>query len=167
MRHEKFSSIGKDLTEEIKNHKTYKTSRKINSIAVHCSATPYNKDFDVYDIDRWHQQRWGSTSGVGYHYIIKRDGTIQKGRWVDYPGAHVKGYNRDTIGICYIGGLDENNKAINDKLTPKQEDSLIALLQTLKELYDLPSDKILGHKEYPGVNKACPCLTMDDIRAEL
>lgn len=167
MRHKKFSSIGKDLTQEINAGRTYKTKRKINKIAVHCSATKNNKEFNSHDIDKWHQNRWGKNSGCGYHYIILLDGTIEKGRWVDNAGAHVKNYNSKSIGICYIGGLDENGVAVNDQETPEQKASLIKLLKLLTEIYDLDSSDVLGHKEFPQVNKACPCLTMEDIRSTI
>ena len=164
MRNKKFSSIGNDLTEDVFEGKTFKTKRKINKIAVHCAATPNNKTFDAFDIDRWHKQRWGKTSGIGYHYVILLDGTIQKGRWVDSPGAHVKGHNSDSIGVCYIGGLDKNGHVAQDKLTSAQLKSLVTLLRLLKDLYDLDTNDILGHNEFPYVNKACPCLNMDNIR---
>ena len=164
-RHKKFSSIGRDLTQEILNKDTYKTKRNITSIAVHCAATPNNKEFDAFDVDRWHQQRWGS--GIGYHYVIKLDGTIQKGRWADFAGAHVKGNNRSTLAISYIGGLDANRKAAEDQATAAQMLSLKNLLNLLKDMYNLDTSKILGHREYPRVHKACPCLNMDKVRSSL
>ena len=167
MRHEKYSSIGRDLTSEIFEGKTYKTFRPIKSIAVHCSATPNNKSFDAKDIDRWHLERWGKNSGCGYHYVVLLDGTIEKGRWLDYPGAHVKNFNKDTIGICYIGGLDKDGNVNMDSMTSQQHNSLITLLSLLVDMYDLETSDVLGHKEYPNVNKACPCLTMDSIREEI
>ena len=111
MRHEKFSSVGRDLTDEIESGQTYITKkRKITSIAVHCSDSPQGRGDDAFAIDHWHIERWGRNSGIGYHYVVLENGIIQKGRWVDYPGAHIAGYNSNTIGICRIGGKGINKK---------------------------------------------------------
>ena len=75
--------------------------------------------------------------------MILLDGTIQKGRWADNPGAHVKNHNKNTLAICYIGGLDENGKIANDEATPAQLESLTKLLSLLKDLYNLDQDKIM------------------------
>jgi len=168
MRHEKFSSVGRDLTEDVYNHKLYKTKRKITDIVLHCSASDYHKNYDAIDIDRWHQNRWGSKSGCGYHFVILQDGTIQKGRWLDYMGAHVKGHNRTTIGICYIGGVDENNKVVYDYETEAQYNSILELVNLLCYQYSLsPDSHVYGHNEFPGVHKQCPCLDMDNLRNDL
>lgn len=167
MRHKKFSSIGQDITDEVFNNKLYFTRREIATIAVHCSATPVGQYFDAFDIDSWHQQRWGSTSGIGYHYVILLDGTIQKGRWMDYPGSHIQGQNKYTVGICYIGGSDSKGRAVYDQETPEQRNSLVQLINVLCRTYDLdPIAKVFGHNEYPGVKKACPCLNMSELRLE-
>ena len=82
--------------------------RNINEIIVHCAATPEGKDFTVADIRRWHKARgW---SDIGYHYVVYRDGSVHKGRPVSKVGAHVRGRNRNTIGICYIGGVAKDGK---------------------------------------------------------
>ena len=80
--------------------------RKIDSIIVHCSATKAGQDFTAADIDRWHRER--GFNGIGYHYVIRLDGRLEKGREIDLAGAHSKGWNERSVGICYIGGLDEN-----------------------------------------------------------
>jgi N-acetylmuramoyl-L-alanine amidase len=166
MRHKKFSSVGKDLTQAVYDGNIYLTKRKITQIVLHCSASDYHKNFTATDIDKWHQQRWGS--GCGYHYVILLDGTIEKGRWVDYPGAHVKGHNRNSIGICYIGGVDENNNVVYDYETQEQHESMLRLIKLLCESYSInPQDHVLGHNEFQGVNKQCPCLDMDNLRSEL
>jgi len=138
--------------------------RDIKYLVVHCSATKEGKDLDVEDIDRMHKRRgW---SGVGYNYVIKLDGEIQKGRDLEKIPAHVKGFNRNSIGICYIGGLDENGKP-SDTRTDKQKEALLFKLLTLKRLF--PYAKIVGHRDLSpdrdgdGVVerhewlKACPC----------
>lgn len=123
--------------------------RKINKIIVHCSATKPSQDFSVTDIRSWHKaQGW---SDVGYHFIVKRDGTIEKGRPVEIAGAHVKGHNADSIGVCYIGGVDENNRP-DDNRTEAQKESLDQLLSFLAFRFNAP---ISGHNDYTDA-KACP-----------
>ena len=82
--------------------------RNIDSIIVHCSATKAGQDFTATDIDRWHRER--GFNGIGYHYVICLDGKLEKGRDVALAGAHCKGWNERSVGICYIGGLDENGR---------------------------------------------------------
>ena len=78
--------------------------RQIKYIVLHCSATKEGVPFGIEDIDRWHRQR--GFRKVGYHYVIEIDGEIRKGRDIAEIGAHVQGSNANSIGICYIGGLD-------------------------------------------------------------
>ena len=80
--------------------------KKINTIVVHCSATPRHKDFSAEDIRDWHVKGNG-WDDIGYHFVIRLDGSIEYGRMVDKYGAHVKGHNYDSLGICYIGGMDK------------------------------------------------------------
>ena len=124
--------------------------RLINEIIIHCSATKAGQDFDVNDIDRWHKERgW---KGVGYHYVIKLDGTIQEGRPLDQIGAHCIGHNKKSIGICYIGGLDKSGKP-KDTRTVAQKESLRLLVNQLLERF--PGSKVYGHNEFAP--KHCPC----------
>ena len=124
--------------------------RTIDKIILHCSATREGQDFSVKDIDAWHKQRgWRS---VGYHYVIKLDGTIQQGRPVEEIGAHVTGQNAHSIGICYIGGLDKNGNP-KDTRTPQQKESLLKLLKMLHKRF--PKATIHGHREFAA--KDCPC----------
>ena len=130
--------------------------RKINKIIIHCSATKEGADFHVTDIDRWHKAK--GYKCVGYHYVITLDGTIEKGRDEAVAGAHCKGYNTNSIGICYIGGLDKDGKA-KDTRTIQQKAALYLLLITLKLKY--PDATIHGHNEF--ANKACPSF---NVKAE-
>lgn len=130
--------------------------RKIDKIIIHCSATKEGADFHVKDIDRWHKQK--GYKCVGYHYVITLDGAIEKGRNEDEIGAHCKGYNANSIGICYIGGLDKEGNA-KDTRTVQQRAALYLLLNQLKEKY--PNATIHGHNEF--ANKACPSF---DVQAE-
>lgn len=124
--------------------------RDIEKIIIHCSATVGGVDFDRNDIDKWHKQRgW---SGIGYHYVVKLDGNIQVGRSIKSTGAHAKGYNSKSIGICYIGGLDRDKKA-KDTRTEEQKESLIEIISFLK--LDFPDAEVLGHNDLS--NKSCPC----------
>ncbi len=78
--------------------------RAISKIIVHCSATQEGRDLDAAEINRWHLKRgW---NGIGYHYVVLLDGTIEYGRSIYKQGAHVKGENEGSIGICYIGGVE-------------------------------------------------------------
>lgn len=124
--------------------------RTITELIVHCSATPEGKCFDASNIDKWHKQRgW---SGIGYHFVVLLDGTIEYGRDLKKSGAHTLGKNRTSIGICYIGGMDSEMKHAKDTRTEAQKESLILLLKTLKKLH--PKAVIYGHRDFSS--KACP-----------
>jgi N-acetylmuramoyl-L-alanine amidase len=131
--------------------------RKINKIILHCSATVEGRDFDKYDIDKWHRAKgW---RGIGYHYVIKLDGTIERGRALDRTGAHTRGFNKGSIGICYIGGLGEDRKA-KDTRTPEQ---VIAIRELVGELLTKFNEAtVRGHYEFSS--KSCPCF---NVRTEL
>ena len=125
--------------------------RKIDLIVIHCSATRCNRRFPVTSLIACHRDRFGYT---GYHYYIERDGTVYQTRHEQLVGAHARGYNKHSLGVCYEGGLDERGKPA-DTRTPQQKAALRHLLQSLKATY--PDARIVGHNELPGVNKACPC----------
>ena len=127
--------------------------KEVLYLVLHCSSTRVSQQVTVEDIDRWHRDK-GSAS-CGYHWIVLQDGTIQAGRAEQYAGAHVKGYNQHAIGVCYIGGVDENGKYA-DTRTPAQKAALWHLFKNLKESY--PQAMIIGHRDFPNVHKACPCL---------
>lgn len=131
--------------------------RKINEIIIHCSATAEGKDFNASDIDRWHKQR--GFKKIGYHYVIKLDGTIEKGRGEEEIGAHCTNHNRNSIGICYVGGLAKDGKTPKDTRTPQQKSALWKLL--LELIIKYPDATIHGHREF--ANKACPCF---DVQKE-
>lgn len=124
--------------------------RKIDEIIIHCSATEAGKDFKAKDIDKWHKAKgW---NGIGYHFVIDLDGTVETGRPVDKQGAHCLDHNATTIGICYIGGLV--NKKPTDTRTDAQRQALRNLVATLRHCYPTIK-KVSGHNQY--ANKACPC----------
>lgn len=127
---------------------------KTDFIVIHCSATSEKQNFGAADINKWHRAKgWAC---IGYHYVIKRDGTIEEGRKESQVGAHVQNWNEVSLGICMIGGVDADdvNKA-EDNFTPEQYASLKELLERMKEKY--PNAKIQGHRDFPKVAKACPC----------
>ena len=127
-----------------------KSTRVINEIIVHCSATPEGKDYTLDTIRQWHRQR--GFSDIGYHYVIHPDGTVEDGRDVNIAGAHCSGHNSKSIGICYIGGMTADNKKAKDTRTEEQRKSLKALLMAMRKLY--PQAKIHGHRDFAA--KACP-----------
>ena len=127
--------------------------RNIDTIIIHCSATKEGADFDVSDIRRWHVDGFG-WADVGYHFVIKLDGTVQAGRPVEKIGAHAAPRNTGSIGICYIGGVDSTGKA-KDTRTPAQKKSLLDLVRILQKQFNIK--EIIGHRDVPGVKKACPC----------
>ena len=124
--------------------------REINKIIVHCSATREGENFEVAEIRKWHLAR--GFNDIGYHFYIDLYGEIHKGRDISKIGAHCKGHNRNSIGICYCGGVEADGKTPKDTRTEKQKDALLSVLYTLKALY--PKAKIYSHNEF--ANKACP-----------
>lgn len=121
------------------------------AIVIHCSATPPDADIGRSEIDLWHRKRgW---LGVGYHFVVRRDGTIEPGRPHWSVGAHVRGHNTDTIAICYVGGVDERNKP-EDNRTEEQKVSLRLIVAGL--LHEYPGADVCGHRDFEGVAKACP-----------
>lgn len=124
----------------------------ITHLVVHCSAEPHGRPTRAKDIDRWHrQQGW---LRIGYHFVIPVDGTVETGRPLDQAGAHVQGWNRSTIGICLVGGLDPATRHPSPAFAPVQLTALEGLLRDL--LRDHPGAEVLGHRDFPGVAKACP-----------
>lgn len=131
--------------------------RSITEIIIHCSATAEGRDFGVADIRRWHKaQGW---TDVGYHYVVRLDGTVQEGRALSEPGAHCKGHNAHSIGICYVGGLAADGRTPKDTRTTAQRAALRALVDRLQRQF--PAATVHGHCEFAA--KACPCF---DVRAE-
>lgn len=125
--------------------------RNINKIIVHCSATPEGKDIKTETIRGWHIKGNG-WNDIGYHYVIELDGSVHKGRDESKVGAHCQGYNFNSIGVCYVGGVAKDGKTPKDTRTEKQKESLLALLKELKAKY--PRATIHGHREFAA--KACP-----------
>lgn len=138
--------------------------RKIDLIVVHCSATREDRPFSEHDLEACHRRR--GFDGTGYHFYIRKNGDIKTTRPVERIGAHAKGFNRNSIGICYEGGLDAGGRA-KDTRTEWQKHSLRVLLKVL--LNDYPGSRVCGHRDLsPDLNangeiepeewiKQCPC----------
>lgn len=148
--------------------------RRIDKIILHCSDSPEGRNDKAEDIRKWHKKR--GFSDIGYHYVIDLDGTVEKGRPIEQAGAHCTGHNRNSIGICYIGGaywrdgVNAKGKPIKGKdgkavLMPKDTRTAlqrIAMKELVAQLLgQFPDATVHGHREF--ANKACPCF---DVQAE-
>lgn len=143
--------------------------RDINLLVIHCSATPPGSAIGVDEIRKWHTKpkpEGNGWSDVGYHYVITRDGVIEPGRPVERPGAHARGHNANSIGVCLVGGVDRNQKP-DCNFTRLQWGSLSVLVDSLLQAYG--PLKVIGHRDLsPDLDgdgvidaserlKACPC----------
>ena len=126
--------------------------RTITLIILHCSATPEGRSLD-FEACRLDHIRHRHFRDIGYHYYLTRDGTVHTGRAVEQPGAHCKGHNRHSIGICYEGGLDEEGKP-KDTRTDAQKAALAGLVRELKLRF--PRALVVGHRDLEPM-KDCPC----------
>ena len=143
--------------------------RKIDRIVIHCSATRADQPLSAAGLDQMHRNR--GFNECGYHYYIRRDGQICTMRPMERMGAHAKGYNATSIGICYEGGLDAQGMAA-DTRTEWQKHSLRVLVRVLVE--DFPITEIVGHRDLsPDLDedgivepeewiKLCPCFDVAD-----
>lgn len=142
--------------------------RKINLIVIHCSATCYDRNYTEQQLTADHLRR--GFSEAGYHFYIRKNGDIKTLRPLEKAGAHARGYNAHSIGICYEGGLDSHGIA-KDTRTEWQRHSLRVLVRTL--LLDYPEAKVVGHRDLsPDLNhdgeiepmewtKQCPCFDVE------
>lgn len=123
---------------------------KVKYIIVHCSATPAGRDVSAAQIRQWHKQR--GFKDIGYHFVVRLDGTVENGRPVDMVGAHCLGKNKCSIGVCYVGGVKKDGVTAADTRTPEQKASIKHLLTKLKRIY--PDAEIRSHRDF--ASKACP-----------
>ena len=112
--------------------------RFINLIVIHCSATRCDRSYTEHDLTTDHLRR--GFSGAGYHFYIRKNGDIKTLRPLERPGAHARGYNAHSVGICYEGGLNERGRPA-DTRTDFQKHSLRALVLLL--LKDYPGSRLL------------------------
>lgn len=144
--------------------------RETDFVVVHCSATPASRDIGAADIDTMHKARgW---QGIGYHFVIRRNGRIETGEDLARMGAHCREVNDRSVGICMVGGTDSKLKAENN-FTAAQFESLAYLLPMLERVY--PGVKFRGHRDFSedrnldGVitsdefMKMCPCFDVDQF----
>lgn len=123
--------------------------RDLHKIILHCTATKPDQDICAADVDEWHRARgW---KGIGYHYLIRLDGSVELGRPLDQIGAHCKGQNEGSVGIAYAGGLNDRGKP-EDTMTGMQEIAWMQLVRSLRILFGPMS--VHGHNEFSA--KACP-----------
>lgn len=145
--------------------------RKINHLIIHCSATRADRALPVEELEVIHRRR--GFRGIGYHYYVRKDGTVLGTRSLEIVGAHCKGQNAHSIGICYEGGLDNRGNP-KDTRTPEQRSALRLLVAQL--LKQFPDARVCGHRDFsPDLNgngeiepeewiKQCPCF---DVSREL
>ena len=139
-----------------------RSRRTINEIIVHCTASPEGQPKTVEQIRANHMapvskggRGW---SDIGYHYVVYLDGTVHIGRDADVSGAHCTNHNAHSIGVVYVGGVENRPGVPYVQLKPKdtrteaQKDALVSLLEALRVLY--PKAKIHGHRDF--ANKGCP-----------
>lgn len=131
--------------------------RRIDEIVIHATATKEGRDHDMADVRRWHRQLGWDREG--YHYLIQLDGEIEEGRPLEMVGAHVGGHNENSIGIVYVGGLDSDLNP-KDTRTKAQKKAMRKLVGELKARF--PNARVMGHRDFPGVNKACPCFDVEE-----
>lgn len=136
--------------------------RDLNRIILHCSATREGKDFSADTIRGWHVNGNG-WSDIGYHWVIRLDGSIEVGRPLDKSGAHTKGHNKDSVGVCYIGGCDGGGKP-KDTMNPEQEKAWRMIVLSLRTLYG-NHITIHGHNEF--ASKACPSFIVKEKFADM
>jgi len=146
-----------------------KMSRKIDLIVVHCSATNPQMDIGATEIRKWHLKR--NFSDIGYHNIVRRNGVLEHGRDLSRAGAHARGYNKNSIAICMVGGVDVYNNA-EDNFDDRQKETLRAYIDTMIEVF--PGSEVVGHRDLSvdlnedGVItpnewlKQCPCFDVKD-----
>ena len=131
--------------------------RKIDKIIIHCSASVEGVNVTPSTIKHWHLQR--GFRDIGYHFVITLDGSVHVGRSLAKVGAHCKGQNKNSIGVCYIGGVATDGKTPKDTRTDAQKASLVKLITELRQQY--PNASVHGHREF--ANKACPCFDVKTL----
>ena len=128
--------------------------RTITLIVVHCSAVKPDQLSSAAQIDTWHRNDRHYKFGIGYHYVIRRNGDIEPGRPEYMIGAHCQNHNKYSIGVCYEGGLNARGQP-EDTRTPEQKTAMRRLLEELHERY--PRAVIVGHHDLNPM-KDCPCI---------
>lgn len=140
------------------------TRKTTDMIVLHTAADNRGgkaTDTTAADIDQWHREfGW---DGIGYHYVIRFNGAIETGRPETAQGAHAKGFNSRSVGICWSGHGDIEPPTI------EQWNAALNLVRELMDRYRVPLDNVVGHRELPDVRKTCPgkLVSMERFRAAL
>jgi len=121
-------------------------------IVIHCADTYADMDIGAADIRKWHVDERG-WSDIGYHKVIRRDGTVEDGRDLHVSGAHASGFNSVSVGVCLVGGRGKDNKA-EDNFTEAQMASLKEVVEDLMGRFEWAMP--MGHRDLPNVTKECP-----------
>lgn len=132
----------------------YKRRGNTDVIVVHCADTPPTMDIGAAEIRKWHVEGNGWLD-IGYHWVIRRNGNIERGRPTWAVGSGVEGFNSHSIHICLVGGANKHGQA-EDNFTPAQKDTLFLLINTLRGAGPYSHCKVLGHRDFPKVTKQCP-----------
>jgi len=130
--------------------------RNIDFIVLHCTATPQTTTVESIKRHWKDVLKWKS---VGYHRLIEPDGTINKLSHFDNPTNGVKGFNHNSIHISYIGGVDSKNKPLDNRTDAQKaaiEDCIYEAISYIKSQNPSKKFVIQGHRDFPGVSKACP-----------
>ena len=134
----------------------------INEIILHCSATPATMDIGAKEIRDWHVKGNGWID-IGYHYVVRRDGTIEEGRPIQAVGAHCSGHNQSSIGICLVGGVRSDGKMPENNFNLVQFSAAAGLIRKIQRR--LPwITSIVGHNRYAA--KACPVFDVAEFKKE-
>lgn len=137
--------------------------RPIKRVIVHITdspndrdpKTPGDQDDGAKEIGLWHrQQGWKE---IGYHWVVRRSGAIEKGRDEAKIGAHTKYNNADSLGIVYVG---------KDKPTDVQYEALVGLIVDRCFVHKISADNVFGHCEFDA-RKQCPRLHLAKLRADV
>ena len=129
--------------------------RDINQIIIHCSYTKPGQYVTASTIRHWHVEERG-WSDIGYHYVITRDGELEQGRPIEKAGAHAKGHNSNSIGVCLVGGMKANGTP-DCNYTRAQWDKLGSVVGMLQTVYSVGT--VIGHRDLDS-GKECPCFNV-------
>jgi len=130
-------------------------------LTIHCAATPEGRDVKAATILRWGEERFGQPS---YHWVVELGGACVRTLPDDRRGAHVAGRNSRNIGICYVGGLDADGEAKDTRTLP-QKAALRRLVARYRKAW--PGIQVLGHRDHPGVARACPSFDVESEFGEI
>jgi hypothetical protein len=137
----------------------------VKYLVIHCAATPPEMDIGRAEIDRWHRER--GMARIGYHLVIRRNGTIEEGRPLDVVGAHAVGFNLISVGVCLVGGVTAAGAKGKPEAnyTVEQMEKLRGMLSHYEWVFR--NAAVIGHRDLPSAHarlKACPSF---DVRAWL